>query len=569
MSRVDLRSLSPVAGPLTRNSLARTDTGLIAVPSRFNPPLRDSRRKSGDLHILVPENDHSLLPGLADAIVMQPSPLASLTLSYNFDKITQLPTPVVNNGSFHNYLIEVQKRAPHGHNATSGVHGSSGPFPPPSRVVSAFDAGRMARSPSDIIDQAVVPKSRHISNPTLLPPQNTRVEIPLPPLEAEHSYSGQVFRAPHLKVSYLFNQVIGTGAFSTVVSARAMNHTDVTDQDVSVAAVKIVSVPTDDVSSVSNFRLYIRRELGILMHLHHPSIVQLLDYNITLSITPEEIDQSFTDASLATPTGADMYDLYNMKMSNKQYFFLSYCRGGTLLQWLLHNHKLASYSVGFWKLMERVVAELISAVAFLHANSVVHRDIKLENILLNNTNELDIHNVEDVASALSSFSTLTDFGLSKKLELPSQLLLTKCGSQDYVSPELLMGLKYDGKLLDSWSLGVVIYSILEDRLPFDLPPQEYASASGVSPSVLKRRRSRNNPAHRIAMIDWDWYRVPAVMKDESLPQEAKDIMSRLVRLAEVFLARKDKRMLVTKVLDDEQFSWIKDTIPAGFYDFAR
>lgn len=556
MSKFQLRSSSPVTN--TPNMLL-DDPGAVPrhIPSRYNPPLHEHSRKS-DLRILVPDSDLDSTAGLADAIVINPSSLTSLMASFDFDRITQLPTPVLTNGLFKNYELDIQKRTPH---TKSGVHPLNGPFPAPTRVVSEFDPGRLPTSPSDLTHAV---KSRHISNPLLLPRRAT--EIPLPPLDSEPSFKDQIYRASHLGISYIFDDVIGSGAFSTVVSARATSPTPPQYRQV---AVKIIAVPTDDVSSVSNFRLYICRELAILLHLHHPSIVQLLDYDISLSISAAEIEDLFRDASLATPPGADMYDLYNMKMSNKQHFFLSYCPGGNLLLWLLHNHKKANTSVPFWQLMERIVAELVAAVGFLHANMVVHRDIKLENILLSDTfvdlarNPADLP-LMSLESLTSSLSVLTDFGLSKKLELSTQLLSTKCGSQDYVSPELLMGIKYDGKLLDSWSLGVVIYSILEDRLPFDAPPMEYSHIQGVSPSVIKRRRSRNNPAHRIAMIEWDWYRVLSVMKDESIPQEAKDIISRLMALVEVFLVRKDKRMLVTEVLDDDRFVWVKEMLPAMF-----
>lgn len=534
---------------------------MSAAPCRAPPP--DSARKTADLRITVPDSDLDSLSGLADAIVMQPPSLASLVTSFEFEKITQLPTPVLHNGQFSNYQIGIQKRATKN---TAGAQPSPSNFPLPSRVVSEFDLSRLSGPPNDF--SQAVPKSRHILNPSLLPKQPAS-EIPLPPLDAALDFSGLAFIAPHLEMSYAFDQVIGAGAFSTVVSARAEENSSSAIE--SVVAVKIVTVPTDDVASVSNFRLYICRELGILKNLHHPGIVQLLDYNLTLSILDVEIDESFAGASLATPPGADMYDLYNMKLSNKQYFFLSYCRGGNLFEWLLRNHNLASTSATFWKLMERIVAELVAAVAFLHSNMVVHRDIKLENILLQEA--MDLSKLEGdgflKTSLPASLSVLTDFGLSKKLELPTQLLLTKCGSQDYVSPELLMGLKYDGKLLDSWSLGVVIYLILEDRLPFDMPPQDLVNTLGVSPSVIKRRRSRHNPAHRIAMIDWDWYRIPNVLKDESFPEAAKDIVQRLMTLVEALLVRKDKRMLAVLVLDDVRFGWIKNAIPRELYDFPR
>lgn len=560
MSLVRLRSTSPA--PNTSNMpLDRRDPIDFRVPSHYNPPLHEPTRRNQDLRIMVPDSDLDSTSGLADPIVIHSNSLTSLMASFDFDRITQLPTPVLTNGLFRSYELDIQKRTPA--MKGSGVHPLNGPLPAPTRVLSEFDPGRMSTSPSDM-SHIAVGKARHISNPLLLPRRAT--EIPLPPLETEPSFKDQVYRAPHLGISYLFDDVIGSGAFSTVVSARAMGPTP---PEIRQVAVKIITVPTNDVLSVSNFRLYICRELAILLHLQHPSIVQLLDYDISLSITAEELEALFCDASLAPPPGTDMYDLYNMKMSNKQHFVLSYCPGGNLLLWLLQNHKKASTSVQFWQLMERIVAELVAGVGFLHLHMVIHRDIKLENILLSET-FVDVwrnspnSSLTSLASLTTSLSVLTDFGLSKKLELSTQLLSTKCGSQDYVSPELLMGIKYDGKLLDSWSLGVVIYSILENRLPFDALPTEYANTQGVSPSVLKRRRSRNTPAHRIAMIEWDWYRVPNAMKDDSLPQEAKDIMTRLMALVEVFLVRKDKRMLATDVLDDDRFAWVKQSLPESF-----
>ena len=71
---------------------------------------------------------------------------------------------------------------------------------------------------------------------------------------------------------------------------------------------------------------------------------------------------------------------------------------------------------------------------------------------------------------------------------------TRCGSQDYIAPEILMGLKYNGKLTDTWSIGVIIYSILENRLPFDIPPPSstthYNSSTSPnrgSPTVIKKK----------------------------------------------------------------------------------
>jgi len=93
--------------------------------------------------------------------------------------------------------------------------------------------------------------------------------------------------------------------------------------------------------------------------------------------------------------------------------------------------------------------------------------------------------------------TLTDLGLSRRVA-PDEKLETRCGSDDYAAPEVIMGQPYDGRATDAWSLGVLLYALMESRLPFDPPPNlvgDYA--------VHMRMRSRTS--HRIARVEWRWY----------------------------------------------------------------
>ena len=89
--------------------------------------------------------------------------------------------------------------------------------------------------------------------------------------------------------------------------------------------------------------------------------------------------------------------------------------------------------------------------------------------------------------------TLTDLGLGRWIPQPpaSPLLNTRCGSEDYAAPELLMGQEYDGRATDVWALGVLLYAIMEGRLPFD-------------PIPGSRRQSPTS--HRIARCEWRWLR---------------------------------------------------------------
>ncbi len=92
--------------------------------------------------------------------------------------------------------------------------------------------------------------------------------------------------------------------------------------------------------------------------------------------------------------------------------------------------------------------------------------------------------------------TLTDLGLSRYIPRPpeSPLLETPCGSQDYAAPELLMGQPYDGRATDAWALGVLLYALMEGRLPFDPLP----GAKGDLATLIART------PHRVARCEWSW-----------------------------------------------------------------
>ena len=133
--------------------------------------------------------------------------------------------------------------------------------------------------------------------------------------------------------------------------------------------------------------------------------------------------------------------------------------------------------------------QLVGALSYLHQRAIAHRDIKLENVLLD-----ERCNVR-----------LIDFGfaiLSRgKLRVP-------CGSPAYTAPEILLAHEYDGQLADVWSLGVLIYVMLAGRFPFQGATRaelsrnvlrgSFASPSGLSrePESLLRRvlvRQRDPP----------------------------------------------------------------------------
>lgn len=166
---------------------------------------------------------------------------------------------------------------------------------------------------------------------------------------------------------------------------------------------------------------------------------------------------------------------------------LTYCPGGDLFELASANRALLTPP-----LVQRIFAELLSAVTYLHTNSIVHRDLKLENVLVNLPPSA-LQALSDPRTHPFPLITLTDLGLSRRIPSPpaSPLLTTRCGSEDYAAPEILLGQPYDGRKTDAWALGVLLYALVEGRLPFDVPPG-------------KPERSRTS--HRIARCEWIWSR---------------------------------------------------------------
>ncbi|KAF0498698.1 Pkinase-domain-containing protein [Gigaspora margarita] len=153
------------------------------------------------------------------------------------------------------------------------------------------------------------------------------------------------------------------------------------------------------------------REIHHHRYLHHPNIISLFE------VIPSE---------------------------NKIYMVLEYCEGGELYDFLVNRKRLKE------NLARKMFGQLCRAVKYCHDRRVVHRDLKLENILL------DAHkNIK-----------LGDFGFTREYE-SKKLLETICGSTGYSAPEMLTGKKYSGLEIDIWSLGVILYTLLCGSLPFD------------------------------------------------------------------------------------------------------
>lgn len=114
-----------------------------------------------------------------------------------------------------------------------------------------------------------------------------------------------------------------------------------------------------------------------------------------------------------------------------------------------------------YKLTEKellgIFRKVVEVVEKLHDRNIIHRDLKLNNVVLNR---------------VTSKVLITNFGLSKLLSSDSTLFYDQRGSPAYIAPEILSGKPYQGKPSDMWSLGVMLYTMIVGHFPFvDSSPQ--------------------------------------------------------------------------------------------------
>ena len=130
--------------------------------------------------------------------------------------------------------------------------------------------------------------------------------------------------------------------------------------------------------------------------------------------------------------------------SDNIYILLELCTNGTLNEKLKRRRRLTELEVQCY------LMQLLSVLKYLHALKVVHRDIKLSNLFLNENMELK----------------LGDFGLACKIEFEGERKRTMCGTPNYIAPEILDGRIGHSFEVDIWSFGIVAYTLLVGKPPF-------------------------------------------------------------------------------------------------------
>ncbi|CAM8888096.1 unnamed protein product [Rhodiola kirilowii] len=178
---------------------------------------------------------------------------------------------------------------------------------------------------------------------------------------------------------------------------------------------------------------------------------------------------------------------------------MEYAAGGELFEKICNAGRFAEEEARYF------FQQLISGVSYCHSMQICHRDLKLENTLLDGTSAPQLK--------------ICDFGYSKSSVLHSQPKST-VGTPAYIAPEVLSRKEYDGKIADVWSCGVTLYVMLVGAYPFEDPDD---------PQNFKKTIARILSAH---------YSIPDYVR---ISNDCKHLLSR------TFVADPEKRITIPEI----------------------
>ena len=213
----------------------------------------------------------------------------------------------------------------------------------------------------------------------------------------------EVIGQKNIKNKYkISKKIIGTGALCSVKYGTNLE----TKQNVAIKIIKKKNLDNSQLESVMN-ELY---------------IMQICKYSYIIKL----------------------YDIY--ENNDRIYIVMEHCKNGNLLNY---------FDDGYYELQENLAKEIIfkllSVINFIHSLGIIHKDIKLDNILFFDETKVNIR--------------LIDFGFSKILG-PNEKSTNRCGTLTFAAPELLLDRPYS-KSVDIWSIGIVTFFLLCGYLPFD------------------------------------------------------------------------------------------------------
>lgn len=131
--------------------------------------------------------------------------------------------------------------------------------------------------------------------------------------------------------------------------------------------------------------------------------------------------------------------------SENVYIVLELCSNSTLNDQVKRRKRLSELEVQCY------CVQLLLAIKYMHSNRVIHRDLKLGNLFLTEKMEVKVG----------------DFGLAAKIEFEGERKRTICGTPNYIAPEVLENKNGHSYEVDIWSFGVIVYTMLIGRPPFE------------------------------------------------------------------------------------------------------
>ena len=258
-------------------------------------------------------------------------------------------------------------------------------------------------------------------------------------------------------------KVLGKGAYGEVYLSKKANSNK-------LFATKRI----DKFRADTQLKKYFQYEINIMKGLNHENIIKLEDIKMT---------------------------------ANNYYVVLEYLNGGDLKS-CLHLY-MQRYNTPFpEEIVQHLMKQIVRAVAYFHEFNVIHRDLKLDNIMVNFDSEKDKQDLNMMRAKIK----IIDFGCS--IVIPSQggFCFTAAGTPGYMAPFLLEeyyrnakreGLVGYGKEVDIWSLGCLCYELFMGKVPFNskeipnlinqmnegtytLPPNSSAEIRDFLSKMLKR-----------------------------------------------------------------------------------
>ena len=197
---------------------------------------------------------------------------------------------------------------------------------------------------------------------------------------------------------------------------------------------------------------------------------------------------------------------------DEKYFLIimEYINGGNLFSFVKKRRKLSEKTAKF------LFRQIILGIKYIHEQNVVHRDIKLENLLIDLNNNVKI----------------CDFGIGRKVTSKNQLLFDQCGTLMYMAPEILLSTKekgYEGFPVDIWSSGISLYIMLSGTLPFNYKNKKNENEEEENEedeSMSDKRKSKKNEDDNFELQYSIVYKEPKHI--ENISDEARDLLKGLL-----------------------------------------